>query len=121
LASDLLTICGENAYLYTSEEILQEIRSTLIEKRRIRNKYLYSDQDVEDFIETFIEMSTIIENLPDIHVIERDPEDNKILACALTAYADYIVSRDLDLLDLKIYNRIKIIAPEDFIWYLRSI
>ena len=46
-------------------------------------------------------------------------KDNMIIACAVAAGADYIVSRDLDLLDLKAYQGIQMVRPEDFIHYLR--
>ena len=42
----------------------------------------------------------IVAQMPEIHVIERDPKDNLIIACAVAVSADYIISRDLDLLDL---------------------
>jgi predicted nucleic acid-binding protein len=36
-----------------------------------------------------------------------------VLACALAARADLIVTRDLDLLDLKTYQNIPILAAAD--------
>ena len=42
-------------------------------------------------------------------VVERDPDDNKILECALEAKADLIITADKDLLALKEFNGIKII------------
>lgn len=46
--------------------------------------------------------------------------DSMVIACAVAAQADYIVSRDLDLLDLRIYKGIQIVSPENFIPFLRS-
>ena len=62
----------------------------------------------------------IVPELPSLRVIERDPKDDMIIACAVAIQADYIVSRDLDLLDLKAYRGIQIVSPEDFIQYLRD-
>jgi predicted nucleic acid-binding protein len=53
-------------------------------------------------------------------VIERDPEDNKILACAIAIQADYVITRDLDLLDIGLYRGIMIIKPEYFIHLIRE-
>jgi putative PIN family toxin of toxin-antitoxin system len=39
----------------------------------------------------------------------RDPDDDHVLACALAAQADLIVSGDADLLDLREYQSIRII------------
>jgi putative PIN family toxin of toxin-antitoxin system len=121
LTAELLAQCREKVKLYTAEDILQEIRRVLLEKVYIRNRYKYSDTDVEIFVNRFREKSTIVDPLPDLHVIERDPKDDKILACAVAVQADYIISRDLDLLELETYQEIQIITPENFIRYLRSI
>jgi hypothetical protein len=46
--------------------------------------------------------------------IEADPSDDKFLACALEGAADYIISEDPHLRDLKDYQRIAIIGLEQF-------
>jgi len=43
----------------------------------------------------------------------RDPDDDHVLACALAAKADLIVTRDLDLLDLTTYQGIPIVAAAE--------
>ena len=42
--------------------------------------------------------------------VPRDPDDDRVLACALAAQADLIVSGDAHLLDLKSYQRIPILT-----------
>ena len=42
-----------------------------------------------------------------------DPDDDAVLACALAAQADLIVSGDPDLLNLKNYQRIPIVSPAE--------
>jgi len=55
-----------------------------------------------------------------VHPIERvtgvcrDPSDHRVLACALAAKSDYLVSGDADLLELKTFRGIKIVKPKDF-------
>ena len=43
----------------------------------------------------------------------RDPDDDHILACALAAQADLIVSGDADLLNLREYQSIRIVAAPE--------
>lgn len=43
----------------------------------------------------------------------RDPDDDHVLACATAAQAQLIVTRDKDLLDLREYQRIPILAFAD--------
>ena len=48
-----------------------------------------------------------------------DPDDNKFLACAEAAKADFIVSGDAHLLKLKQHNRCPIITAERFLKILQ--
>ena len=45
----------------------------------------------------------------------RDPNDDYVIATAAAAGASYIVTRDKDLLTLKIYHGVEMIRPEEFI------
>ena len=120
LTADLMSQCQGNVNLYTAEEILQEIRQVLLEKPHIRNRYTYSSEKVETFIDYLKDISIIVAQLPEVRVIERDPKDDMIIACAVAASVDYIISRDRDLLDLGNYQQIQIVTPEHFMRILRS-
>ena len=120
LTAKLVSKCQEYAYLYMSEDILQEIRRVLLEKPHIRNRYKYSSENVKLFISYLRNISTVVAHLPVIRVIERDPKDDMIIACAVAASADYIVSRDQHLLDLVNYQQIQIVSPEKFMHILRN-
>ena len=52
----------------------------------------------------------------------RDPKDNYLLELAETAAADYLITRDKDLLDLpkSRWKETKIVKPEDFLPLLRQ-
>lgn len=121
LTAELVLLCEEKVDLYTAEKILQEIRYVLLAKPHIRNRYDYTATEVDVFVAYLQENSTIIEQLPEISVIERDPKDDMIIACAVAASANYIVSRDRDLLDLGNYQHIQIVTPEDFMPTLRKL
>jgi putative PIN family toxin of toxin-antitoxin system len=102
-----------------AEEILQETRRVLLQEQRIRKRYRYTNEQVNDFLDSVKAVAVMAQSLPEIHVIERDPKDDKILACAVATQANYIITRDKDLLDLNNYHGTIIIAPEDFIAVLR--
>jgi putative PIN family toxin of toxin-antitoxin system len=72
------------------------------------------------------EIQSIIENeiLPFFEVVEiqekvrgacRDPGDDKFIACAVSASADFLVSGDKDLTGLKQYKTVKIIRVSEFL------
>lgn len=54
---------------------------------------------------------------PDIvlHVIEDDPDDNRVLECAVKGRADYIVTGDRHLLRLGGYEAISIVTVRQFL------
>jgi uncharacterized protein len=63
----------------------------------------------------------VVELVEPIHVprVSRDPDDDHVLACALTAKADLIVSGDKDLLDLHEHQGIPILPPADALQQLQ--
>jgi putative PIN family toxin of toxin-antitoxin system len=50
-----------------------------------------------------------------LDVIKEDPDDNRILECAVEAGSGYIVTADKDLLRLGVYGEIKIVTAADFL------
>jgi len=51
---------------------------------------------------------------PEITGVCRDPDDDRILACAVAHEAQYIVTGDKDLLVLGTFRGVKIVSPRDF-------
>jgi uncharacterized protein len=55
-----------------------------------------------------------------LDVVKEDPPDNRILECAVTAGADYIITGDKDLLRLRRYDSINIITVSEFLELLQK-
>lgn len=95
------------AKYYTSPEILQELQDKLESP-----KLGFSRADVVRWLNRLEEAVTILRPQQKVDVLtERDPDDNKILECALEAKADLIITADRDLLSLKEFDGIKIMHP----------
>jgi putative PIN family toxin of toxin-antitoxin system len=45
----------------------------------------------------------------------RDPDDDKFIACALTAKVKIVITGDKDLLDLTYYKTVRFISPSQFL------
>lgn len=106
--------------LVSSPAIIGEIRSTL-QYPRIRTKYAITDEDVDQLV-TLLERDALL--VPG-HVqvagsIPQDPADECILACAIDAQADVIVSGDRHLLDLGTYRNIPILTVRQFLSQLAT-
>ncbi|HWQ69294.1 MAG TPA: putative toxin-antitoxin system toxin component, PIN family [Patescibacteria group bacterium] len=100
----------------TGEVSLVSCPFILTEVRRIlTRKFRLSREEVTAAIELICEaMSEIIGQEPEIDSICRDRDDDHVLACALAAKADYLVTGDADLLDIKSFRRVRIVTPRDF-------
>jgi hypothetical protein len=112
---------GKGQYeLYLSEDILEETSRVLLTYERIRKKYHYSDDEVLEYLAALrVVAIQVLKKLPKIKVIERDPKDDPVLACALKVKADYIVSKDDHLKDLKEYRGIRIVSSQEFLELLK--
>jgi len=100
-------------YLVSSIELIEELIKTL--------KY-FKIQMLEEIIEEWrnliISNSILVECSNKIDIIKEDPEDNRFLEAAIAGKADLIVSQDKHLLNLKEYDNIKILKPEEAILML---
>ena len=78
---------------------------------KIINKGLITSK----IIDKVVNNSIIVKPTEKLNIVKDDPDDNKIIECAVEGSADYIISQDNHLLNLKEYKGIKIIKPEEFL------
>jgi len=86
--------------LIVSNAVLAEIREVVYRPKLRRTFIRASDEDIEDFFSSLAKIATLIEPVPDVFALKRDPDDSKYINLAIAADAKIIVSRDNDLLDL---------------------
>ena len=117
----LLGFAGDGAFeLYLSDDILAETSDVLLNRKHLRRRYQYPDSAVDQFCKGLADLAVaVVSDPPPVQVV-RDPNDNMIVACALVANANYIVTRDKDLLSLSEHEGISMITPEAFLELLRS-
>lgn len=72
-----------------------------------------------DLVGKLFQRAEIVMPSQKLKVISEDEADNRVLECALTGGADYIVLGDSHLLNLKIYKGIKILSPVQFLKALK--
>lgn len=102
--------------LIASEEIIGEF-SRVIK----RPKFKLSEEQQKIFVRFVSNLATVVETRSDFKIVKDDPADNIILNCALDGKADYIVSGDDDLLNLKNFRGIKIITTKEMIEVLEGL
>lgn len=99
--------------LFVSQQILIEILEVLQRPKMTAKFHTLFDRDIKRVLQ-IISQAEVVE-ISDIPKVSRDVKDDKFLATAKAANADYLISADRDLLDLKEYQGIKIITAEDFL------
>lgn len=55
-----------------------------------------------------------------LRAVEEDPDDDRVLECALEGGADYLVSGNHHLLELREYRGTRIVSPREFLTILKA-
>jgi putative PIN family toxin of toxin-antitoxin system len=124
-------IAGHRSLRGASNEILRLWRekqsfqivvsdSILIEWTRVLFEQNVPERTIEDFSVILQRQALLTSNSYIVYRIQTDPSDNMFLAAALEGRADYVVSLDRHLLELKHYHRIQIVRPNRFLEVLRA-
>ena len=112
----LLDEAGKKYSLFISKEILGEVEDVIS-----RKKFGFTKQKISSAMEAILSFSEIINPEIKVDIIKSDPDDNKILECAIACRASYIVSGDSHLLELREYGSIKIINPKTALGLLNNL
>lgn len=105
----LFKLIQSDSKIFSTNEILTEYQKVL------KRDFEFSDDRVAKIIEKIIMFVTIIETNSKVESVKDDPDDNKILECALDSGSEYLISYDKHLLKLKEFQGIRIVKPEEFL------
>jgi uncharacterized protein len=108
LCHTLVEQCLRVHSVITSEFILHELREKLTEK------FKYSDEDAAAVEALLRSRMQVVEPATLASSTCRDPDDDMILATALSGGAVCIITGDKDLLTLKKFGAIDILSPSEF-------
>lgn len=100
--------------LVTSIEILKEV-SRVLRYPRIRQKFNPKEETLKRFFRLVFRKALITKDIYKTDRIADDPSDNKFLSCALEGEADYIISRDPHLRNVKQFHGINIVDVKTFL------
>jgi putative PIN family toxin of toxin-antitoxin system len=100
--------------LFTSPELLVELADVL-GRKKFAQRMLQAQVTVDELVFGYAALARTIRPAKIKPVIRADPDDDKVLACAIAAKAILIVSGDSHLLDLNEYKTIKIIPVNELL------
>jgi putative PIN family toxin of toxin-antitoxin system len=105
--------------LATSIEIMKEV-SRAFQYPKIKQKFHLKDETIKRFFRLIFRKAIITKDIYKTDKITDDPADNKFLACALESKADFIISGDKHLRNLKQFHGIKILDAKSFLYLLKG-
>jgi len=100
---------------YASQAIMDELTRVLKYPR-----FGLTDEEVEDARNYYITVLVMVMPKVRVGIVEEDPEDNRVLECALEARADFIVTGDKHLLEIHGYRSVRIVRASEFLEAFRS-
>src|SRR3989344_3366319 len=75
-------------------------------------------EDISWWESLILEKSSLFFPVEHLEVVKNDPDDDKFIEAAVEGNAQYIVSQDKHLLNIKEYKGIKILHPDEFFKFL---
>ena len=105
-------LAREDFTLLVCPQLLEELERVLQYAKFQR----YFDAETRlRFVALIAALGELVDVPDELPRIVRDPDDGYLIACALAGEADFILSGDKDVLDLKMVGRIQIVSARYFV------
>ncbi len=104
-------IFSRKGILVFSQELLEEF---LAVAKRPKFRRFFSPSDIEDLLETIEEYADFVNVTTTVEVC-RDSKDNFLLSLSVDGKADYLLTGDKDMLDIKTFSITTIITIAEFL------
>ncbi len=100
--------------VFTCAELMEELAE------KLATRLHFSADQVAETLADYLGFLQVIQIPKALAAVCRDPDDNMVLECALESHAQYIVSGDMDLLELKDFRGIRIVRAAEFVKLLAT-
>ena len=114
-----LAIDDETIRLYSSPVLIAELANTLGYQRFVKRIALF-DTSIAALVAQYEAMVALVSPTRTPRVVASDPDDDHVIACAVAAKAESIVSGDKHLLTIKSYQNISILSPADAVGLIEA-
>jgi len=109
----LIELAGEGVLeCFTSEALLAELAG-ILGRTKFAAKLRQKNVSAAEIVARYLEIAEPVEAAPIEEAALRDTDDAAVLACALAARAEAIISGDDDLHALGSYQGIPVLSPSD--------
>lgn len=103
--------------IVTSSLLLGEFKE-VIGRHKFRAVLARSGTDPQRLLRDIRQLVEVVEAPPLLRRVSVDPDDDCVLAAAMAANADLIVSGDDDLLSLRHHDKIRIVGPAEALRFI---
>lgn len=104
--------------LVLSPAILEEMARAFAYER-IRQARWLTEEETLALLQALAQEAVLVTGRARVKA-SRDPDDDKFLSAALDAEAEYVVTGDKDLLDVRNYRGVRVVTPAAFLKILRE-
>ena len=105
--------------IYTSRRLLAEL-NRILKRAKFALAIASSDVGIEGLVLGYAELALLVEPLPIPPTVLADPDDDHVLACALAAKAELVVSGDRHLLGMGAFRDIEIVSATQSLQRIRK-
>ena len=96
-------------HLFTSTTLLLEL-TDILGRAKFARKLAVAQLSIDRLVERYTLLAAVVHPVAIPPTILDDPDDDQVLACALAAKAEIIVSGDRHLLDLEEHQGVRIVT-----------
>ena len=90
-----------------------ELMEELAEKLEL--KLGFSPEQSAETLADYLSFLRVVSIPKILNAVPRDPDDNAVLECAIEGNAKFVVSGDMDLLELKSFRGVEIVRAREFL------
>jgi putative PIN family toxin of toxin-antitoxin system len=100
--------------LYACAALLTELRMTLAKPKLVKALEA-SGRSAGEHVDAYRRLVTLTRRTAAAGAWSRDPDDDRVIACALAVRADFLVTGDGDLLSLGSVEGVRIVSPVELL------
>ncbi len=103
----LIKLIRSNTDIFSSAEIISEYKNVL------KRDFEYTNDDIGNIVKKVFSFAKIVKPTERINAVNDDPDDNKIIECAIASSSQCIITYDKHLLRIGEFQGVRILTPEE--------
>jgi putative PIN family toxin of toxin-antitoxin system len=105
--------------LWKSGEITLCLSKPIIDEyiEVLRRLELQNEKEIDELLSLFAHGFHVVftAKTQELHIVEKDPDDNMFIECAVALKAEFIITGDKALKEIQEYMNTKIVNPDEFL------